>query len=333
MSDKPLVTVVVPARNEEGFIAECLHSIVTQTYANLDIVVIDAMSTDRTVEIVENIAVTDQRVRIVENVKRSTPDGLNVGLAAARGELLVRVDAHATVPPDYVERAVHHLSTGEWGGVGGRKDGIGLTPAGRAIAAAMASRFGVGGSTYHHGKELQPVEHIPFGAYPTDVAREIGGWDVRLPVNQDFEFDWRIRASGRRLLFDPAMRIDWICRQRVLDLWRQYVRYGRGKVRVAVMHPDSLSLRHLMPPLFVLWLIGVAILAPFRPLLGLGLVAPYLAFVAVGCIGAARGLGLRECLHLPGAFVAMHIGWGYGFWRGVFALAGKDGIKRLRNAS
>lgn len=290
---------------------------------------VDGASTDTTAAIVERIGDDDPRVRLVTNPAAITPVSLNVGLREARGDWLVRVDAHATVPPDYVALAVSHLRTGKWGGVGGRKDGIGFTPAGRAIAVAMSSPFGVGGSTYHHGTEVQTVEHVPFGAYPTGLARAIGGWDERLRVNQDFEFDWRLRQSGHDLLFDPALRIDWVCRQSTRDLLKQYVRYGRGKARVAAMHPKSLSLRHLVPPLFVVYLVAAAALAPFWPLLAALAVSPYFGFVLVGSLVTARKLRLHESVHLPFVFLAMHLGWGYGFLRGALEVA----LDRLRAAS
>lgn len=317
-AEQPLVTVIIPARNEERYIGECLDSVLAQTYTNLDVVVIDGASTDRTVEVAQRYIDRDKRVRVVSNPAAITPVSLNVGLREARADWLVRIDAHATVPPEYVEKTVAHLTTGKWGGVGGRKDGIGRTPAGRAISAAMASPFGVGGSTYHHGTEVQTVEHIPFGAYPVALARSLGGWDERLRVNQDFEFDWRIREAGHELLFDPSLRIDWLCRQNERDLLKQYVRYGRGKAKVAFMHPRSLSLRHLVPPAFVVWLAAAVVLLPFRPILALLAIAPYVAFVLVGSVVTARKVKPSEALHLPLIFMILHLGWGYGFLRGVF---------------
>src|SRR4051795_9954600 len=103
--------------------------------------------------------------------------------------------------------AVPRRRGGRGGGVGGRKDGPGTPPAGRAIAAALGSRFGVGGSLYHHGRAAQEVDHIPFGAYPTDLVRRLQGWDERLEANEDFEFDYRLRSCGATLLFDPALQI------------------------------------------------------------------------------------------------------------------------------
>ena len=313
-----LVTVIVPARNEEKFIAHCLDSILSQTESNLQVVVVDSASTDRTPDIVREYMERDPRVELEHNPKTITPVSLNVALRAARGKWLVRVDAHSTVPPDYVKRAVHHLEEGAWGGVGGRKDGVGVTPAGRAIAAVMASRFGVGNSLYHYGTEVQPTEHIPFGAYDTALLRELGGWDERLITNQDFEMDYRVRKSGHELLFDPDIAIEWHCRQDVPDLFRQYRRYGRGKADVARLHPESLRMRHLVAPVLVAtWAVAVP-LATRRKGLAAAAVTPYLSALTAASVITARRLREGKAkAWVPAAFAAMHVGWGIGFWEGL----------------
>lgn len=312
-----LVTVVVPARNEERSIRGCVASIQAQTHRNLQIIVVDGASDDATAAIVKEIADADPRVQLLINPQKVIPVSLNMAVAAAEGPWLVRVDAHATVPPEYVERALGHLVTGQWGGVGGRKDGVGRTAAGRAIATAMASRFGVGGSTYHHGTTVRSVEHIPFGAYPVQVIRELGGWDERLRVNQDFEFDCRVRESGRELLFDPELRIDWESRQTVPDLYRQYKRYGQGKVRVARLHPRSLRVRHLTAPALVATLAAAAVTAPRHPVRAAALALPYVGALGLASARTAREVDAQARPWVAPAFAAMHIGWGLGFWQGV----------------
>lgn len=331
----PLVTVVIPALDEEHHIGACLDSVLAQTYPHLEVLVVDGGSRDRTREVVASYAARDRRVRLLDNPERTVPHALNRAVAVCRGRYLVRVDAHATVPADYVARAVAHLSTGRWGGVGGRKDGVGRTPAGRAIAAAMASPFGVGGSRYHYGTSPTTVDHVPFGAYPVDVIRELGGWDPELAVNQDFEFDYRLRRAGYRLLFDPALRIDWECRQSVPALFRQYRRYGRGKTLVVRRHPRSLKPRHLLPPALVVWLTAAVVVAPWQPLVAAAAVAPYLAGVAAASIlTAPKVAGWRARAWLPAAFAAMHVGWGLGVWQGIWRqVTGRDPNTGRRRSS
>jgi glycosyltransferase involved in cell wall biosynthesis len=312
-----LVTVVIPARDEETFIGACLESVLAQDTGNLQVIVVDGASMDRTPDVVRSIAARDPRVELIENPASVISRSLNLGLRRARGRWLVRVDAHCTIPQDYVTRVVRHLQTGQWGGVGGRKDGTGGSAAGRAIAAAMASRFGQGDSVYHYGTSAAVVDHIPFGAYPTALVRELGGWDERLPVNQDYEFDYRVRRSGYRLLFDPEVRIDWVNRQSVGDLFRQYRRYGNDKARTLRIHPASASLRHLVAPALVASLAAAATLAWKRRGLAAAIVAPYATALAVTSAITARRVDAEARRHVPGAFVAMHVGWGLGFWQGA----------------
>ena len=314
-----LVTVVIPARNEEDFIEACVRSISSQTYDALQIIVVDGASEDRTREIVRALAEDDPRIELLENPESIIPVSLNIAVAAARGRWLVRVDAHSTVPPSYVAQCVVHLASDKWGGVGGRKDGVGITPQGRAIAVAMGSKFGVGNSTYHHGTDVRVVEHIPFGAYPADVIRKVGGWDEELRVNQDFEFDYRVREAGYELLFDPALRIDWYCRQSLRDLWRQYERYGEGKTHIFELHPKSIKPRQVAPAVLVPALSAAAILSLIKPKTSAVIAAPYGVFLLVGAMRENRKLeGMREKVLLPGAFAAMHVGFSRGLWRGAF---------------
>ncbi len=315
-----LVTVIVPARNEEGFIGACLDSVLAQEDSTLEVLVVDGGSVDRTPELVREYAARDPRVQLLKNPDRTIPKALNLALRSARGTYLVRVDAHSTIPSDYVARVVEHLKTGEWGGVGGRKDAVGATAAGKATAVALGSRFGVGNSRYHHATRPQLVDHVPFGAYPTHLVRQLGGWDERLTANEDYEFDYRVRRTGRPLLLDPRVRIAWRCRESVGDLFRQYRRYGRGKAEVLSLHLASPSPRHLAAPGLVASWVTAAALLTRRPRLAVLVVSPYLAALAAATVATSRRLPDRRARwYLPLAFLAMHTGWGVGFWEGALA--------------
>jgi hypothetical protein len=198
---------------------------------------------------------------------------------------------------------------------------VGFSDQGKAIAAAMGSPFGVGNSTYHHGTAVQSVDHIPFGAYPKSVIEELGGWDETVPVNQDFEFDYRVRRAGYELLFDPKLRIDWECRQSIVALWRQYRRYGRGKARVIRLHPESAAIRHLVAPGLV-GLLGLAsLVALVRPKWAAAMVAPYVGVVIAGTASISKTVEPRVLKYVPAALVSMHVGQGLGFWEGAAGIA------------
>ena len=316
------MTVVVPARNEERTIEACLSSILDQEEQRLQVIVVDGASTDRTAAIVETIAASDPRVESIRFGAASIPGSLNAALRSAAGRWLVRVDAHSTVPPDYVRKAIGLLETGRWGGVGGRKDAVADTTVGRAIARALGSRFGVGNSIYHHGTRPQEVDHLPFGAYATESLRRLGGWDERLTANEDFELDRRMRTTIGPLLFNPKLRIAWRCRETIGDLFRQYVRYGRGKADVAILHPASLRPRHLAPPILVLTLAGAVAATPALPTVAIAVVGAYAVGLAVAAAVEGRDLrGVATKASLPAAFAAMHVGWGIGFLTGLVMAA------------
>jgi cellulose synthase/poly-beta-1,6-N-acetylglucosamine synthase-like glycosyltransferase len=324
-----LVTVVIPARNEERFIGACLDSVLAQTYPHLEILVVDGSSTDRTPDVVNEYAERYGSIRLLRNEKRITPSSLNVGAAHASGKWFVRVDAHATVSPNYVEGAIDHLRTGRWGAVGGFVDPIGVTPAGRAIACAMCSRFGIGNSAHHFAGEPKPADHVPFPAYPIALLRELGGWNEELVTNQDFEFDYRAGLAGYELLYDPALRISYHCQQSTRGVFRQFRRYGRGKADVLALHPRSVRMRHLAAPALVASLATAAVLVPLsrRPLAVVA--SAYLAGLGIASALDGRGLDPPAQRRLPVVFAAMHIGWGVGFAERVGALSSP----RLRNAS
>lgn len=325
-----LVTIAIPARNEEGYIAACLDSVLAQSYHPLEIIVVDGNSTDHTRAVVSEYATRHPNVRLLENPRAIVPVSLNIAAQAATGTWFVRIDAHATVGPDYVERAIAWLRTGKWGGVGGRVDPVALTPAGRAVAAAMSSRFGIGNSVHHYGKEPVAADHVPFPAYPTALIATIGGWDERLVTNQDFEFDYRLGLAGHQLLYDPSLAITYVGQQSIRGVFRQFRRYGRGKARVVMLHPRSMRARHLVAPALVAWLLGGAGIALRRPLIGAASAGPYLAGVAAATVVLSREVREPAArLRLPAALVAMHVGWGLGFWEGLAQEVRRPEVRRL----
>jgi succinoglycan biosynthesis protein ExoA len=318
-----LVSVLMPVRNEADSVEGAVASVLGQAYPSLELLVVDGRSDDATAAIVERLAAADPRIRLLDNPARGIATGLNVGLDAARGEFVARVDAHLLSAPDLAA-------------VGGRRTGVAGTTTGRAIALALSSPFGVGNSINHYGTEVQPTDHASFGVYRASVARQVGGWDPALAVNEDVDFDFRILAAGYGIRYDPAMVISWHVRENLRDLGRQYRRYGRGKgAMVRKNGPSAVRPRHLAAPALVgtLALSGVAVLVR-RPAVAVLLTAPYV--VAVGAasivtwrraVAAGQSAGVDPGT-LPGAFVAMHTGWGLGFLEGLAGRAPHATSKR-----
>lgn len=320
--ERPLVSVVIPILNEARTIDAALDSILGQSFRDIEILAVDGMSEDGTTELLTRRAESEPRLRVLTNPKRSIPAALNCGVEAARGTYLVRIDAHSTIPNDYIARVVDHLETGTWAGVGGRKNAVGGPPSGALIAAVLSSPFGVGGSTYHYAESPEETDHIPFGAYRMDVVRALGGWDERLVANEDYEFDIRVRDAGGRLFLDPSIQVDWTCRSRLIDLARQYRRYGRGKADVAFLHPKNLRARHVAPPLAVAALLAAAAATPLTPVPIVVIASGYAAGVSALSLPIARTLpGWRHRLKVPMALAAMQLPWGWGMWQGLARIA------------
>lgn len=338
------VSVLMPVRNEERSVAGAIRSVLEQTLEDLEILVIDGASDDDTVAVVAEIGRTDPRVRVLDNPHRTIPHALNIGLAAARGRYVARVDAHAAVSVDYLERGVASLEADrEVASVGGRRIGVGDGPTGRSVAAALSSPFGVGNSINHYGGEAQDTDHASFAVSRADVLRSVGGWDETLLVNEDVDLDHRIGLAGFRIRYDPEMEIHWHVRPTVRDLGRQYRRYGRGKAAMVRKNGRSaVRLRHLAAPGLVAWMGGAAVVAlSGHPRIAAAMAAPY----AVGLAGATavtlrKGYGQESLGPLPlaGAFAAMHFGWGLGFLEGLLlrltpaAASGRDPRTRRRMA-
>ncbi|HPO57840.1 MAG TPA: glycosyltransferase family 2 protein [Anaerolineaceae bacterium] len=257
----PFVTVIMPIRNEEKYIAGSLEAVLNQDYpaGRMEVLVADGMSTDRTREIVQRMAQGDPRVRLLDNPGRIVPTGLNLALRQARGEIMVRVDGHCIIAPDYVSHCVRLLQEGRADGVGGPMETVGEDPLSQTIALAMSSAFGVGGSAFRTVKDRElEVETVPFPAYRMETIRRIGLFDEEQVRNQDDEYNYRLLKHGGRILLSPAIRSRYYSRSSLKKLWRQYFQYGFWKVRVLQKHPRQLRLRQFVPPVFVAGLAGAA---------------------------------------------------------------------------
>jgi succinoglycan biosynthesis protein ExoA len=321
VSELPFVSIVVPARNEERHIGDCLEALQRQTYPHelLEILVADGRSSDRTPDLVRKASAGDSRVKLLENPSGRTAAALNIGIEAANGSVICRMDGHAIPADDYVERCVTVLQETRAWCVGGQMQKVGATSVGRAIALAATSRFGVGDSTFHYATEPREVESVFLGCWPREVFEKIGLFDTELVRNQDDELSYRIRRAGGSIWFDPGIRVRYFARDSLRGVFSQHRQYGRWKVRVFQKHPGAVRWRHLVPGAFVASL-GSGLLTPiFVPFGYLALAAgsAYVAAVAVVVARLRSTHGDVRRTHLAGAFAAMHLGYGLGLWQGL----------------
>lgn len=317
----PLVSVVMPVRNEAAWIARSLDAVLRQEYPidRLEILIADGASDDATRAIIASLPGAD-RVRVLANPRRSQAAGLNLAIAAARGEIIMRVDGHTAIAPDYVSQCVRVLRETGAECVGGPMIPAGVTPSGAAIAHSVASPFGVP-SAFRSGTRAGPTDSVYLGAWPREVFTRAGHFDESLPANEDYELNYRLREAGGTVVLHPAIRSTYFGRQALRDLARQYFTYGRGKAAVLRKHPASLRPRQLVAPAFVAFVALGALGAPFSMparVLWLGVLALYLALATAASAQLLSRGGIAALARAVAAFVVLHTTWGAGFWLGLF---------------
>ena len=322
----PLVSIIIPCYNEQETIQLLLKAICEQTFplSDIEVIIADGMSTDRTREVLTDFAQShhDLSLRIVDNNKKIIPAALNRAIEASTGSYIIRLDAHSIPYPDYVERCLIRLENkGFCDNVGGvweirplKNEWIPVS-----IAAAAGHRLGAGGASYRLENHAKPeyVDTVPFGAFRRNVFDKIGMFDETLLANEDYEFNTRLKLSGGRIWLDPAIRSIYFSRGNLIDLWRQYWRYGFWKWRMLKLYPTSIKPRQALPPFFVVSLIVLIALSPFWSGFRLLLIIEIVLYSAILVLGilptAMQQKDFRLLFGMPLAITTMHISWGTGF--------------------
>jgi glycosyltransferase involved in cell wall biosynthesis len=322
------LSVILPCRNEVRHLARCLDSLLNGTWPqdSLEILVVDGESDDGSVDVAVAHAERHPVIRILANPRRSAPAALNIGLAAATGDVIVRVDAHVEYPGDYLERLVAQLVATGADNVGGRVETIPGAPTivGRAIARAMSHPFGVGNSRFRlRSSSPSWVDTVPFGCFRRDVFTRLGEFDEELIRNQDDEFNARITRAGGRILLDPSIVARYVARPRLRQLARMYHQYGVFKPLVVRRIGAVTSARQLAPVTLLVVLAGCAAAGLVHPAAwraGLSILVLYLVAALAAAAHAAREDGIRGIGARAWAFAVMHLSYGAGYLRGLVRL-------------
>ncbi len=317
MTQWPDVAVIMPVLNEENYLRAAVQAIVDQQYAGtLSIVLAVGPSHDRTRQIADEIAAADSRVRVVDNPTGRTPEGLNAAIGATTQDIIVRVDAHCELSAGYITAAVETLQRTGADNVGGVMAAVGVTPFEQAVAAAMRSPLGVGSAAFHTGGLEGPADSVYLGVFRRSAIERVGGYDPHFTRAQDWEMNYRIRASNGVVWFNPELEVTYRPRPTLRKLARQYFEYGLWRREVMRSHPETKSkrgaARYFVPPAAVIGsVLGTALgLAGWT--WGYALPVGYLAIellASVSLIRAAR----RGWMYLPLVLVTMHWSWGCGF--------------------
>jgi len=329
----PPVSVVLPTLNERGYVTDCLTSLLAQDYPSIDeILVVDGGSDDGTRDLVEAFG---GPVRVVDNPRVTAAAAMNVGLAEAANDLIVRVDAHTVYAADYVRRSVEALEDSGADVVGGPMRAVGVTAFGRAVAAVTSSPLGVGPGRFHYADEPQDVETVYLGTYRREALDEVGGWDETdlQWAAEDQELNYRLRLQGRRIRLEPSIRSVYFPRQTPQALWRQYVNYGLCKASTLKKHRTLPYWRPLAPAALVAGTVAAMAVgvATRKPALALAPIATWCAMAGVAAAGMADDPGVAPHRAF-GALAICHWGYGLGFWRGLGRiLTGRPFDARPRN--
>ena len=321
---RPFVSVVIPCRNEEAYIAACLDSILAADYPydRFEILVVDGQSDDGTREVLSRYVTGHPSVILLENPKRTTPAALNVAIRAAAGSIVIRMDAHVLYPPDYIRRLVDALEETGADNVGGVLETVPVddTAMARAIAVGLSHPFGVGNSHFRTGSRVRrEVDTVPFGCYRRETFDRIGLFDEELIRNQDDEFNFRLIGRGGRVLLVPEVTCRYFPRRSLRQVWRMYYQYGYFKPLVARKVGRVMTVRQLVPSILVTSLIGSACLSPL--ISGAGVlfasIAGAYALLMLAC-SAAAATDLRCGMALAAVFPTLHFSYGLGFLRGIY---------------
>lgn len=319
-----IVSIISPCRNEAGHIDAYVEAVLAQQCHGygIEVVIADGQSDDGTREKLEAWMHHEPRLRVIENPGRIVSTGLNLALRESRGEVVVRMDIHTTYASDYVAECVKALQQTGATCVGGPwvAKGEGLLQ--RAIARAFQSRFGSGGAASRNVAYSGPVDTVYLGAWRRTDLLAIGGFDESLVRNQDDELNLRILRGGGRVWQSSTIRSEYRPRASLAALFRQFHQYGYWKVPVIRKHQLPASLRHLAPFGFVLWIVALALAAPFSTIIEFALAATLLLYAAAAlAIAIAVQAEVRTIAGVAFtalAFVCMHVGYGLGFGRALW---------------
>jgi len=316
-----LVSIVVATLNEEEYIERCMSSLLSQRNVpgEYEVLVLDGGSEDRTLALLQDIAERDHRVRLLKNPDRIQVHAYNLGLQEARGQYIAVVGAHAEYDCDYVSTCLHLLNTTDATNVGGVPTHIGKGPVGQAIAWAMSSPLGVGGTRNRYAKRDEFTDGS-FGFFCRKSALEVlGGFDEKYVTDEDLELNYRIRRAGGKVLASPRIRLKYFVRKSLRALWQQKFRYGYGRAQTHRNCAGSFRIAHAPPPLLIAGtLVSLAWLLskPGWPALIVPLAYSLFA-LAGGLISFCRTRSFKVAILAPCVLATMHFAGGLGWWFGV----------------
>ena len=246
----PKVAVVIPAKNAEKTLEKAFVSVLNQkTEEQIEVCIAVAPSEDSTLDVAKRIELDNENVTLVENPSGETPAGLNLAITNTQAPVIVRLDAHAELEKEYISTALETLKKTGAANVGGRQNPVGATPFEKAVGIAISSRFGAGDARFRTGGEEGEVDTVYLGVFDRNSIENVGLFNESLIRNQDAELNWRLRETGKKIWFQPELIASYKPRSTLKELAKQYYDYGKWRRHVVSIHPRSIKLRQLIPPL------------------------------------------------------------------------------------
>jgi len=329
MSTLPLISILIPCRNEKKYIRGCLNSILQQDYPKekMEVLVMDGISEDGTRKIIEDYGKKHPFIRAIDNQKKFTSFAWNLGIKESKGEILVLIGAHGTYQKDYVSKCVKYLEKYKADNVGGIMKTIAKeeTIIAKTIALAMSHFFATGGVRFRTGsKEVMEVDTVFGGCYKKEVFKKIGLFNEKLHRSQDMEFNIRLKRAGGRIILAPDIVNYYYPKSNFKDFLLHSFDSGFWSIYPSKFTKKPLKLRHCIPLLFILGIMGTLVLSIFFPpffTLFLSILYSYLLFnLYFSAEISIREKGFKYFLVLPLVFIIRHFGYGFGSFLGLLKI-------------
>lgn len=317
------ISVIVPILNEEKYIKKCLDSLIDQDYPkeDLEIILVDGMSADRTREIISEYMKKYEYIKLVENPRKTVQYAMNIGIENACGYYIVRMDAHAEYAKDYISKCVEYAEKTGADNVGGTTVVRGKSAAQKIIAAAYHSPFALGGSRHYDENYEGYADTVAWGAFKKETLLRLGMYDERLPRSEDDDLNFRITEGGGKIFVTPKIRSVYYPRDSFSELFKQYFEYGKWKVAVIKKHKKPSRIAHLVPMLFVAFIIIFGILSFLNPIFTNIFLCVMVLYFLLDVYFSFRSKHIRGFLNRLGlmyAHLVLHISYGLGFLVGIF---------------
>ena len=324
-----MLTIICPIYNEEKYIARCIESILQQDYPkeDMEVLFVDGMSTDGTRKIIEGYLPQCLYLRVLDNPHKIVPYAMNKGISEAKGDIIMRIDAHTFYEPNYCSAIVNRLIELDAENVGCvcKTDVLNKTPKTLAIREVLSNKFGVGNSDFRTGIDgLKQVDTVPFGCWPRRVFEKYGLYDVRLVRNQDIELSKRIINGGGKIYIIPDTFCTYLARETFKGLAKNNFYNGKWNILTVYYthNMKSLSLRHFIPLLYLLGLLVPILVGIFwHPVLLLSAFVLMMYLLALGTISTKLAITKKlNFFYLLWSFITLHCSYGWGSLMGILSL-------------